>query len=129
MQARRQCKFLTVGAVHWYREYHEFSLNYMQKIVSGLQREKNGRKIPVILFTKGGGQWLEPMIATGADAFGLDWTTPLNVARQTVNGRAALQGNLDPATLYGSPEGIAKATRAMLDDAYANGEKTGYVVT
>ena len=99
----------------------------MQKIVAGLQREKDGRKIPVILFTKGGGQWLEPMVATGADAFGLDWTTPLNVARQTVNGRAALQGNLDPATLYGSPDSIAKATKAMLDDAYAHGEKTGYI--
>ena len=113
------------GLAH--REYIEFSLNYMQKIVAGLQREKDGRKIPVILFTKGGGQWLEPMITTGADAFGLDWTTPLNVARQTVAGRAALQGNLDPATLYGSSDTIIKATKAMLDDAYANGEKTGYV--
>ena len=115
------------GGALAHREYIEFSLNYMQKIVAGLQREKDGRKVPVILFTKGGGQWLEPMIATGADAFGLDWTTQLNVARQTVNGRAALQGNLDPATLYGTPASIEKATKAMLDDAYANGEKTGYV--
>src|SRR5690606_4508736 len=115
------------GGALAHREYIEFSLNYMKKIVTGLHREKDGRKIPVILFTKGGGQWLEPMIATGADAFGLDWTTPLDVARQTVAGRAALQGNLDPATLYGSSETIIKATKAMLDDAYANGEKTGYV--
>ena len=99
----------------------------MQKIVCGLKREKDGRKIPVILFTKGGGQWLEPMVATGADALGLDWTTPLSVARKIVNGRAALQGNLDPATLYGSSKTIQKATQAMLDEAYANGEKTGYV--
>ena len=99
----------------------------MQKIVAGLKRENEGRKVPVILFTKGGGQWLEPMIATGADALGLDWTTPLNVARQTANGRVALQGNLDPATLYGSSSTIEKATKAMLDDAYANGEKTGYI--
>ena len=67
------------------------------------------------------------MVATGADAFGLDWTTPLDVARKTVAGRAALQGNLDPATLYGTPDAIAKATKLMLDDAYANGETTGYV--
>ena len=115
------------GGALAHREYLEFSLKYMQKIVAGLQRENEGRKVPVILFTKGGGQWLEPMVATGADAFGLDWTTPLNVARQTVAGRAALQGNLDPATLYGSHETIVKATKAMLDDAYAGGEKTGYV--
>jgi len=60
------------GGALAHREYIEFSLNYMQKIVAGLQREKDGRRIPVILFTKGGGQWLEPMIATGADALGLD---------------------------------------------------------
>ena len=115
------------GGALAHREYLEFSLKYMQKIVAGLKRENEGRKVPVILFTKGGGQWLEPMVATGADAFGLDWTTPLNVARQTVAGRAALQGNLDPATLYGSHETIVKATKAMLDDTYAGGEKTGYV--
>ncbi|EHU2717305.1 uroporphyrinogen decarboxylase, partial [Acinetobacter baumannii] len=70
---------------------------------------------------------LEPMITTGADALGLDWTTPLNTARTTVAGRVALQGNLDPAVLYGSAVSIEKAVKAMLDDAYANGEKTGYV--
>ncbi|MCU4480902.1 uroporphyrinogen decarboxylase [Acinetobacter ursingii] len=115
------------GGALAHREYIEFSLNYMQKIVAGLQREKDGRRIPVILFTKGGGQWLEPMIATGADALGLDWTTPLNVARQSIAGRAAVQGNLDPAVLYGSRASIEKSVKAMLDDAYANGETTGYV--
>ena len=115
------------GGALAHREYQEFSLQYMHKIVAGLKRESEGRKVPIILFTKGGGQWLEPMVATGADALGLDWTTPLNVARQTVNGRVALQGNLDPATLYGSPASIEKAVKAMLDDAYANGEKTGYI--
>src|SRR5690606_21594218 len=92
------------------REYMISSISKKKQYVTGLQSEKDGRKIPVILFTIGGGQWLEPMIATGADAFGLDWTTPLDVARQTVAGRAALQGNLDPATLYGSSETIIKAT-------------------
>ncbi|WP_119685337.1 uroporphyrinogen decarboxylase [Acinetobacter pittii] len=115
------------GGALAHREYVEFSLNYMNKIIAGLQREKDGRRIPVIVFTKGGGQWLEPMITTGADALGLDWTTPLNTARNVVSGRVALQGNLDPAVLYGSATSIEKAVKAMLDDAYANGEKTGYV--
>lgn len=115
------------GGALAHREYVEFSLNYMNKIIAGLQREKDGRRIPVIVFTKGGGQWLEPMITTGADALGLDWTTPLNTARNVVSGRVALQGNLDPAVLYGSAASIEKSVKAMLDDAYANGEKTGYV--
>ncbi|MEX5754720.1 uroporphyrinogen decarboxylase [Acinetobacter baumannii] len=115
------------GGALAHREYVEFSLNYMKKIIAGLQREKDGRRIPVIVFTKGGGQWLEPMITTGADTLGLDWTTSLNTARTTVAGRVALQGNLDPAVLYGSAASIEKAVKAMLDDAYANGEKTGYV--
>lgn len=115
------------GGALAHREYVEFSLNYMNKIIAGLQREKDGRRIPIIVFTKGGGQWLEPMISTGADALGLDWTTRLDTARTTVAGRVALQGNLDPAVLYGSAASIEKAVKAMLDDAYANGEKTGYI--
>lgn len=115
------------GGALAHREYIEFSLNYMQKIVQGLIKEKDGQKIPVILFTKGGGQWLTQMLDTGADAFGLDWTTSLYTARQTIQGKAALQGNLDPATLYGTPQAIEKAVQLMLDDAYANGEKTGYI--
>lgn len=115
------------GGALAHREYQEFSLQYMQKIIAGLKREHEGRKIPVIIFTKGGGQWLEPMVATGADALGLDWTTSLADARQVVQGRVALQGNLDPATLYGSAATIEKAVKSMLDDAYRNGEKTGYV--
>ncbi|WP_038342216.1 uroporphyrinogen decarboxylase [Acinetobacter sp. A47] len=115
------------GGALAHREYVEFSLNYMTKIIAGLQREKDGRRIPVIVFTKGGGQWLENMLTTGADAFGLDWTTPLYTAREVMAGRAALQGNLDPAVLYGSAASIEKSVKAMLDDAYANGEKTGYI--
>ena len=115
------------GGALAHREYIEFSLNYMTKIIAGLQREKDGQRIPIIVFTKGGGQWLETMLTTGADAFGLDWTTPLYTARDVVAGRAALQGNLDPAVLYGSAASIEKSVKAMLDDAYRNGEKTGYV--
>ncbi|MEC7120134.1 MAG: uroporphyrinogen decarboxylase family protein, partial [Pseudomonadota bacterium] len=76
---------------------------------------------------KGGGQWLPAMSQIGADALGLDWTTPLDQARQTVAGRVALQGNLDPNTLYGSPARIRQAVKAMLADAYADGVSTGYV--
>lgn len=115
------------GGALAHREYLEFSLNYMTKIIAGLQREKDGRRIPIIVFTKGGGQWLQTMLTTGADAFGLDWTTPLYTAREVVNGRAALQGNLDPAVLYGSAASIEKSVKAMLDDAYKNAEKTGYI--
>lgn len=115
------------GGALAHREYVDFSLNYMKKIVAGLIKEHDGRQVPVILFTKGGGQWLELMLDTGADAFGVDWTTPLTVARQVVAGRAALQGNLDPATLYGSPQSIERSVKQMIDDAYSNGEKTGYI--
>lgn len=115
------------GGALAHREYQAFSLHYMQKIVAGLQREKEGRRVPVILFTKGGGQWLEQMLATGADAFGLDWTTPLYTARQVLQGRASIQGNLDPAVLYGSAQTIRQNVELMIDDAYQNGEKTGYI--
>ena len=115
------------GGALAHREYIEFSLNYRTKIIARLQREKDGHRIPIIVFTKGGGQWLEAMLTTGADAFGLDWTTPLYTARDVVAERAALQGNLAPATLYGSTASIEKSVKAMLDDAYSNGEKTGYV--
>ncbi|MBF7682927.1 uroporphyrinogen decarboxylase [Acinetobacter sp. B5B] len=115
------------GGALAHREYVDFSLNYMTKIVSGLKREKDGRRIPIILFTKGGGQWLDVMLESGADAYGLDWTTKLDQARVQIAGRAAVQGNLDPATLYGSSQSIEKAVKAMLDDAYRNGEKTGYI--
>lgn len=115
------------GGALAHREYQEFSLNYMKKIVQGLIREHDGRRVPVILFTKGGGQWLPQMLDSGADALGLDWTTNLSIARQTVQGRVALQGNLDPSTLYGSPQRIRAAVKAMLQDAYADGIHTGYV--
>lgn len=104
--------------------YLEFSLKYMQKIVQGLIREHDGRKVPVILFTKGGGQWLEAMVATGADALGLDWTTNLGQARSRVGGRVALQGNMDPAVLYASPAGIRKEVKRILE-SYGLG--TGHV--
>ncbi|QJD59439.1 uroporphyrinogen decarboxylase [Pseudomonas sp. gcc21] len=86
--------------------YQKFSLAYMRKIVNGLIREHEGRKVPVILFTKNGGLWLESMVDTGADALGLDWTIDIGVARSRVGSRVALQGNMDPTVLYAKPEAI-----------------------
>jgi len=100
--------------------YQEFSLAYMQKIVNGLIRENDGRKVPVILFTKGGGQWLESMADTGADALGLDWTTPIGEARRRVGNKVALQGNMDPSVLYASPQAI-RAEVARILKSYGSG--------
>ena len=86
--------------------YQEFSLAYMKKIIDGLIQEHDGRKVPVILFAKGGGLWLESMATTGADALGLDWTIDIGAARQRVGSKVALQGNMDPSVLYGSPQRI-----------------------
>lgn len=94
--------------------YRAFSLKYMEKIVSGLIREHQGRKVPVILFTKNGGQWLESMAATGADALGLDWTTDISDARRRVGDKVALQGNMDPSVLYASSERIREEVAKIL---------------
>lgn len=104
--------------------YLEFSLEPMKRIIQGLIREHDGRTIPVILFTKGGGQWLEPMAESGAHALGLDWTTNIGVARQRVGAHVALQGNMDPAILYASPSRIRTEVGKILD---AFGEGSGHV--
>ena len=95
--------------------YREFSLAYMQRIVAGLIREKDGQRIPSIVFTKGGGLWLEAIADCGCDALGLDWTIDIGAARRRVGERVSLQGNLDPNALFASPEAIARETRAVLD--------------
>lgn len=100
--------------------YREFSLRYMQQIVDGLNRESEGQKVPVILFTKGGGLWLESMADTGCDALGLDWTVDIGDARARVGDRVALQGNMDPAVLYGTPERIREEVATILQ-RYGNG--------
>ncbi|HVN41477.1 MAG TPA: uroporphyrinogen decarboxylase [Steroidobacteraceae bacterium] len=94
--------------------YREFSLNYMGRIVKGLTREAEGRRVPVILFTKGGGQWLADMADTGCDALGVDWTTDLADARRAVGNRVALQGNLDPSVLYAPPARIREQVAGVL---------------
>ena len=102
------------------RDFNEFSLRYMKQIVDGLNRESEGRKVPVILFTKGGGQWLEAMAESGCDALGLDWTTDIGDARSRVGDKVALQGNMDPSILYASPERI-RAEVAEILESYGTG--------
>ncbi|HVC28736.1 MAG TPA: uroporphyrinogen decarboxylase [Gammaproteobacteria bacterium] len=94
--------------------YREFSLRYMSRIVSQLTREQERRRVPVILFTKGGGAWLESMTESGADALGIDWTQDLGDARRRVAGKTALQGNMDPAALYAGPERIREEVKNVL---------------
>ncbi|WP_025473217.1 uroporphyrinogen decarboxylase, partial [Yersinia pestis] len=106
--------FDTWGGVLTGRDYHEFSLNYMHKIVDGLIRENEGRRVPVTLFTKGGGPWLEAMAATGCDALGLDWTTDIADARRRVGDKVALQGNMDPSVLYAPPARIEQEVSTIL---------------
>jgi uroporphyrinogen decarboxylase len=95
--------------------YQTFSLDYMRQVVSLLKREKDGVKIPAIVFTKGGGQWIEQIADTGADAVGLDWTANLTRARAAVGHKVALQGNLDPAILFANPEQIVAEVHKVLD--------------
>lgn len=106
--------FDTWGGILSPRDYRAFSLHYMQNIVSGLNRVSEGRRVPIILFTKGGGQWLEAMAQTGCDALGIDWTTDLSDARRRVGDTVALQGNMDPAILYASPERIRQEVSTIL---------------
>jgi uroporphyrinogen decarboxylase len=106
--------FDTWGAALAPDDYRRFSLANMQKIVDGLQREKDGEQIPVILFTKGAGELLADMTGTGCDALGVDWTTDLADARRYTGDKVALQGNLNPATLRESPEVIRQGVADVL---------------
>ena len=112
--------FDTWGGVLSPRDYKTFSLAYMERIIAGLTRENEGRKVPVVMFTKGGGQWLGQMADSGCDALGVDWTTDLADARSQVQDRVALQGNLDPCILYSSPERIREEVGRVLE-SYGHG--------
>ncbi|MGL5783558.1 MAG: uroporphyrinogen decarboxylase [Plesiomonas shigelloides] len=116
--------FDTWGGALTGRDYREFSLHYMHKIVDGLLREHDGRRVPVTLFTKGGGQWLEAIADTGCDAVGLDWTTSLADARARIGARVALQGNMDPSMLYAPPARIEQEVASLLAEF---GADTGHV--
>lgn len=106
--------FDTWGAALPADDYRRYSLASMQRIMDGLQREKDGVVVPVILFTKGAGVLLSDMAATGCDALGVDWTTDLADARRYTEDKVALQGNLNPAMLRESPEMIEQAVAAVL---------------
>lgn len=95
--------------------FHEFSLPYLKRIASHLTREKNGRTVPRIVFTKGGGLWLESLASIGFDAVGIDWTIDIAEARKRAGNRVALQGNLDPAVLFGDAQIIRAEAKKVLD--------------
>ncbi|MDO9091122.1 MAG: uroporphyrinogen decarboxylase [Rubrivivax sp.] len=95
--------------------FQRFSLDYTRQVVAGLKREKDGQTVPVLVFTKGGGPWLDEIASCGADVVGLDWTVNLADARRRVGSRVALQGNLDPNVLFAPPEVVAQEGRAVLD--------------
>ena len=127
------------GGALGHRQFIDFSHAYNKRIVAELKVRHP--EIPVVLFTKGGGLWLDIQAGSESGALGLEWTMPIDRARQVLTesqrqltkhhkklqSSKAIQGNLDPATLYGSPATIRAEVNAMLDSAYANGEKTGYV--
>src|SRR5512135_1220499 len=103
--------FDTWGGNLTHHGYEEFSLGYARWVLAGLKKEADGRRVPSILFTKGGGQWLEAIAASGCDAVGLDWTVDARRARERVGGRVALQGNLDPGALFAPPEAVRAQAR------------------
>ncbi len=112
--------FDTWGGILTTIAYQQFSLDYMQKIVSQLNRQHDGQVVPVTLFTKGGGDWVKAIAATGCDAIGVDWTRNIGDVRVDVGNQVALQGNLDPGVLYASPEVIRQEVAAVLE-SYGHG--------
>ncbi len=100
--------------------YCEFSLQYMKRVIERLPKEADGRPVPVIVFTKGGGQWLEVIAGCGAQAVGIDWTTDIAQARERIGGQVALQGNMDPSMLFASPARIRQEVDTILA-AYGRG--------
>jgi len=116
--------FDTWGGILSTRDYLDFSLAYMQAIVENLNRDYEGQKIPVILFTKEGNEWLENIANTGCDAVGLDWKLPIGMSRQRIGHKVALQGNMDPCVLYASPTRIREEVSTILA-SYGHG--TGHI--
>ena len=102
------------GGILSHAAYPEFSLEYMRRIIQGLRATGRGSTVPVILFSRGGGLWLEDIAGSGCDAIGLDWSMDIDLARKTVGSRVALQGNLDTAVLYSSPAAIRRQVAEIL---------------
>lgn len=116
--------FDTWGGVLTTPAFLRFSLNPISQIVAQLKRDPQCAKVPVIVFTKGGGQWLERSADCGADALGLDWTMELGEARNRVGKQVALQGNMDPAVLYAAPDAIREEVARLLA---SYGQGSGHV--
>ena len=106
--------FDTWGGTLAHAEYLEFSLAYMERIVSGLTRERDGERVPSIVFTKGCGNWLDEISRIGCDAVGLDWSVDIAKARASIGHRVALQGNLDPIALFSDDNMIREQTKKVL---------------
>lgn len=119
--------FDTWGGILSTQAYYDFSLSPMVKIIERLHRYHNGCPIPIILFTKGGGHWLEAMAESGADALGIDWSVDIKRAKKMVGDKVALQGNLDPSILKYSPQVVQRETHKILSDFAYDGSPTGHV--
>lgn len=111
--------FDTWGGLLSTTDYQAFSLSFMNQIINNLNKNADGEKVPLIMFTKGGGQWLESMAETSADGLGLDWTVDISKAFDRVGSKIALQGNLDPSVLLATPNVVAEKAKALL--AQVNG--------
>jgi uroporphyrinogen decarboxylase len=107
--------------------FQTFSLAYLRRVLRQLTREQDGRRVPVIVFTKGGGLWLDQIAALQPDVIGLDWTVDMGAARATVGRSIALQGNLDPAVLFGPPEAVRSEAARCLESVARSGSLDGHV--
>jgi uroporphyrinogen decarboxylase len=116
--------FDTWGGVLTPRDYAHFSVDPMTRIVAGLKRVAGGQRVPVILFSKNAGASLEALAGSGCDAIGVDWTVDLDEARRRVGARVALQGNMDPAVLYASPQRLREEVGSVLA---SYGQGSGHV--
>jgi uroporphyrinogen decarboxylase len=116
--------FDTWGGILSNAAFRTFSLRYLKQVVDGLHKEIDGVRVPSIVFTKGGGLWLESLAGCGADALGLDWSVDIGCARARVGGQVALQGNLDPSVLLTDPETVRHEAKQVLEDY---GQGTGHV--
>jgi uroporphyrinogen decarboxylase len=115
------------GGVLSHSAFGRFSLAYTQRVLAQLIREHDGRRVPAIVFTKGGGLWLEDIAACGPDVIGLDWTIDIAAARRRVGPRMGLQGNLDPSVLFGTPEAVRDEAVGCLDRLAETGSLDGHI--
>jgi uroporphyrinogen decarboxylase len=107
--------FDTWGGTLAHDDFEPFSLSYSKQVLQALTRQREGRRVPSILFTKGGSPWLAALMQSGSDAIGLDWTSDAREARRLAAGRVALQGNLDPSALFAPPAAVRAAARRGID--------------